>query len=230
MADEVRVASQVMTERVGGREVFIIIKTEYPAGSSTPERTYVVGPQGQITDTYDEMLELLGVDPRKRPTFPGPNVGETDDHPPEKEMSHEEVQKEIAKDQRAGNAMDEFLAFVSGGYRRRVKPGLVLEPGEESARSGMSNLDRAELERGFADRFPPLPPTEKQYPELDLSAALPEEWVELERMRRSRIFENEYGDHPLARDRRTEDELTEAEEDMQMVRAAEAVKFMHPER
>ena len=58
MADEVRVSSQVMSERVNGREVFIIIKTEYPAGSSTPGRTYVVGPQGQITGSVPQARHM----------------------------------------------------------------------------------------------------------------------------------------------------------------------------
>jgi hypothetical protein len=36
MADEVRVACEVMSERLNGCEVFIVINTEYPAGSSDP--------------------------------------------------------------------------------------------------------------------------------------------------------------------------------------------------
>jgi hypothetical protein len=97
------------------------------------------------------------------------------------------------------------------------------------AGSAVASLDRSELERGFFDRFPPLPPTKKQYGQPDLSGP-PQQWVELERMRRTGIFTDEHGNHPLERDRRPEDELTPAELDMQMIRAAEAIRFMYPER
>ena len=227
MADEMRVASKVMSEYVDGREVFIVIKTEYPAGSSTPGRTYVVGPQGQITDSYEEMLELLGLDTRARLSAAGEDW---DDHPPGEEMSDEEVKKELARDQQAINAMGDFIDFRLGHQRRRAEPSAVVQPAAESAGSAMLNVSRAELERGFADRFPSLPPTKLQYPALDLSAAPPENWVKIERMRRARIFEDEHGDHPLHREHRPANELTQAETDMRMVREGEYIKFVHPER
>ncbi len=150
MADEVRVACKVMSERrADGREVFIIIKTEYPAGSSTPGRTYVVGPRGEITDTYEEMLELLGLDTRARPT-----AAESNDTSQEEELSDEEFRRKMAKDQQTTDALGDFLDFGSGRKRRRPEPGAALQPPVQSAAA--ANVDRAELERGFADRFPSL--------------------------------------------------------------------------
>ena len=220
MADEVRIASKVMSEWVDGREIFIVIKTEYPAGSSTPGRTYVVGPKGEVTDTYEEMLELLGL-----------KVAELDAHgrPVVEQKSDEEISREIAKNQQGTKALGPFLGFRRD-RRRRAEPGPVLQPAAEPAGSASLNVDRAELERGFADRFPSLPPTKLQYPALDLSAAPPEDWVELERQRRTGIFEDEHGNHPLESDHRPENELTEAEQEMRIVRGAEYLKFTHPER
>jgi len=226
VADEVRIASKVMSERVDGREIFIIIKTEYPAGSSTPGRTYVVGPQGQVTDTYEEMLELLGLDTRARPMLKPVNWGEMDNRPPIEEMSAEELRKEAIESQREN---DEFRFRVHGipVPPDEVPPDVLA--GSTSAGSATASLDRAELERGFFDRFSPLPATRKQYRPPDLSGP-PEQWVENERLRRTGIFEDEHGDHPPDRDHRPDDEVTEAQREMRIVRGAEYLKFIHPER
>lgn len=220
MADEVRVASKVMTERVDGREVLIIIKTEYPAGSSTPLRTYVVGPQGQVTDTYEEMLELLGLDTRAKPRA---SKLDPDGRPTMEPMSEEEQHKLIVERQRED---DEFRFRVHG---IPVPPDEVPPALAALAGSATRSLDRAELERGFFDRFSPLPPTKKQYNPPDLSGP-PEEWAEVERGRRTTIFDDEHGDHPIERDHRPDNEWTEAERDMRMVRGVEYIKFIHPER
>ncbi len=183
----------------------------------------------QLVAMYQQ-LPQIALDHRAPPKFSDPMPDDMDDPPEETEKSEEEWEREIAELHKKIAEIQASIGAVSGEQDgRAAEQGAWLRRAAGPAESAIASLDRSELERGFFDRFPPLPPTRKQHGEPDLSGP-PQEWVELERMRRSGIFTDEHGDHPLERDRRPEDELTDAELDMHTVRAAEAIRFMYPER
>lgn len=205
-------------EHFENREFLLRIKECYDAGAAVPFWRRVIGPNGEVTLDYDEMLRLLGIDPACSSPF---NV---------KVMRrHMEI--------RDGSELDRLLQPLAGGRQPASSDASGPEalPGAPPEAMSFEDLPKTEdeahcfeVERVLAAHFPPLPQKVADGCP-NYFGDTPEEWIESERKRRGRLFMREYESHPLMHDFRPSAELTEAELNMSVLFAAERIKWSHPE-